>query len=435
MARTVSIKQRPAFLVRDGLREPWLALPGLSRRGRDVLIVALLILAMGVAAVVGARLVTETTNRSYRGILEQAGTVLVPRFAPALVTLGSGDVLIVGDGSPDVTAEIFDPSSGTTKPAGPTASNVSVATAVELLDGRILILGWEYGPTANTGRQVAELYDPIQDTFSIAGRMTTSRLEAAAVRLADGRVLISGGSVDEQGIPMDSAEIYDPVGGTFLETGRMVTSRSGHRMTALDDGRVLVTGGYGGEENQQALAAEVYVPATGTFRSVGAITGVDEFRGSSVSHVAPIGVGDGRVLIFGAQGPQRCGLHGIDPLSTYLFDPATDSFSSAPKIPHTIETATLLTDGRVLLTGTWQAVPGGCATGSEYVFDAWIGVYDLQTGETLLSLDPITGISTLSADTDLSYTAAVMLDDGRVLLHGSPSLSQEQGPGILHVFE
>ena len=90
----------------------------------------------------------------------------------------------------------------------------------------------------------------------------------------------------------------------------------------------------------------------------------------------------------------------------------------APPLPHAVSTATLLQDGRVLVSGHWQAMRGGCAGGGNYVTDDWIGVYDPASGVTLTSLDPFTGTGTLAADTDRQYASAVRLPDGRVALIG-----------------
>jgi hypothetical protein len=91
--------------------------------------------------------------------------------------------------------------------------------------------------------------------------MLASRSYASAVRLQDGRVLVSGGTGGR------GAELFDPATGTWTATGDMVEVRSQHATILLPSGEVLAAGGTAGSE--PSLAAELYDPATGTWRSIG----------------------------------------------------------------------------------------------------------------------------------------------------------------------
>ena len=98
--------------------------------------------------------------------------------------------------------EIYDPRNGHwTDAATPSVPRRSAAAA-QLSDGRILIAGG-YPPdcTADTctGRVTAEtkIYDPSTDSWNPAASLATAREAAAAVTLADGRILVAGGeSID-----------------------------------------------------------------------------------------------------------------------------------------------------------------------------------------------------------------------------------------------
>jgi len=91
-------------------------------------------------------------------------------------------------------------------------------TTTLLADGRVLITGCakiddgycEYVPA-----DVAQLYDPATDTFSLTGaygfRAGTTTL------LTNGKVLFAGGATDGAWYP--NAELYDPSTGTFTRTG------------------------------------------------------------------------------------------------------------------------------------------------------------------------------------------------------------------------
>jgi hypothetical protein len=66
------------------------------------------------------------------------------------------------------------------------------------------------------------------------GDMGSPRTGAAAALLGDGRVLVTGGSLD--GVALASAEVLD-TGGAFVPVADMQTGRIGHVAVALSDGR------------------------------------------------------------------------------------------------------------------------------------------------------------------------------------------------------
>lgn len=182
-------------------------------------------------------------------------------------------------------------------------------------------------------------------TIDLAGNLNTGRSDHAAVRLPDGRVLVSGGTDGTNALK--SSEVYDPSTETWTTTGDMTAARRGHVATLLANGKVLVTGGYDGK---LALAtAEVYDPSSGTWTAtIGPMNGTRRF------HTATL-LSDGKVLVAGGVvGP----LQTADPLSTDLYNPATGLFTayaagSALALPEARQghTATLLSNGKVLFVG------------------------------------------------------------------------------------
>jgi len=139
-----------------------------------------------------------------------------------------------------------------------------------------------------------ESNDPVAETFTLTGPMSTPRSDHTATRLHDGRVLIVGGIAQDElseGIP--SAEHYDPATGTFTATGSMRTPRWWHASALLSDGRVLVTGGNTTREIRPSDQTEIYDPTIGEF------TLVEAAMTQPRTAVTTVTLADGRVLILG----------------------------------------------------------------------------------------------------------------------------------------
>src|SRR6202000_3310163 len=72
--------------------------------------------------------------------------------------------------------------------------------------------------------------------------VATGRSCCAPSLLADSRVLVTGGIVD-QGDVVASADIFDPSSGAWAPTEPMTMPRTTHGSVTLADGRVLIMGG------------------------------------------------------------------------------------------------------------------------------------------------------------------------------------------------
>lgn len=101
------------------------------------------------------------------------------------------------------------------------------------------------------------------------GNLTTPRTGHTAVRLADGRVLVTGGLAQNSTGVTNTAEIYDPRSGQWTATAPMGTAKAGHNALLLPDGRVLVVGGsksYQSNESMTFAESELFNPATGAWQ-------------------------------------------------------------------------------------------------------------------------------------------------------------------------
>ena len=222
---------------------------------------------------------------------------------------------------------------GVFTPTGSMAMGRAGATATMLLDGRVLVVG-------GTASTIAEIWDPATNTFSPAGTMSDrGRDFHSATRLLDGRVLIAGGRNPPHPFSRASAEIFDPATMTFTAVAPPAVDRYGGRAMLLADGRVLVVGSFGDPMRDP----EVYDPATDSWGPAGSLPEASYPPGTLLS--------DGRVLVISE-----------DDGSATVWDPATGASSPAGRLaqPRGGHTATLLADGRVLITGGNLIGPGQC---------------------------------------------------------------------------
>lgn len=134
------------------------------------------------------------------------------------------------------------------------------ASASVLSDGRVLVVG---GAQSYSGRSLptAELFDPVTNTWTAAAPAATARLERSVTTLADGRVLVVGG-VGPTGYPgaRSTAELYDPTTDTWSPTADLAVGRFAHAAVRLADGSVLVVGGHGTGWFNRLGSAERYYP-------------------------------------------------------------------------------------------------------------------------------------------------------------------------------
>jgi hypothetical protein len=152
------------------------------------------------------------------------------------------------------------------------------------------------GKTLFTWQQPAQLYDPVAGTFSRTGSMIEPD-HSTATLLMDGTVLFTGG-VSDLG-RSSSAELYNPATGTFAFVGNMGWRRVWQTATLLPGGAVLVAGGdtevcsaHSCTFAGSIASAELYEPSTGTFTTTADMTAARSVHQATL-------LNDGRVLITG----------------------------------------------------------------------------------------------------------------------------------------
>lgn len=141
-----------------------------------------------------------------------------------------------------------------------------------LADDRHVLLVGGCDPTGGGGPgiAVAELFDATSRTWRKTGSMKFGRCTHRAARLADGRVIVTGGYKGNFEVA-SSVEIFDPATETWTEAASMLQARDRHAMVVVPDGRVVVAGGTSDSVHGEAGAlasAELYDPETNTWTAL-----------------------------------------------------------------------------------------------------------------------------------------------------------------------
>jgi hypothetical protein len=147
------------------------------------------------------------------GTWTPTGSLATPRKGHEAVALPDGRVLVTGgdavvaghrqgDGGYDphslATAELYDPTAGTWAPAAPLPGGRTRHRAVVLRPTPehtlVLVLGGTGEPDRTAGFRHVTAYDPAADRWTTRAGLRTGRSSFAVVALADGRVLVAGGT-------------------------------------------------------------------------------------------------------------------------------------------------------------------------------------------------------------------------------------------------
>jgi hypothetical protein len=148
-------------------------------------------------------------------------------------------------------------------------------SATLLPSGEVLVSGGLGVNGVYTSLASAELYDPKKGKWTVTGSMSVGRTAFAATLLANGQVLVAGGS-DYEINCYATAELYNPSTGAWRLTGSMSQPRCFHSATLLSNGEVLVlvSGGVNSiysNNTGTVSGAEIYNPNTGTWTATGSL--------------------------------------------------------------------------------------------------------------------------------------------------------------------
>ena len=326
-------------------------------------------------------------------------------------------------------------------------------TATLLTDGRVLVAGgWAGSPTFGKGEpqgtDVSEIYDPLNDSWTLTGA-ETYRFEHTATLLANGKVLVVGGNPGSYNPPLSppitplaSAELFDPATKSWTATSSLRQARLFHTATLLPNGNVLVVGGVGNTGNLSS--AELYNPTTQTWTNAGVLS---MGRYDHTSNILP----SGKVLVSGGTSVQASGAH-FEPTVSEVYDPASNSWSTINNISNLPLGAALVQQNGSLLARTssspdhiyrfasfdtqantwsmigqspkiygnvWTLMPNGQILMLDG--DAMDGTYQPNMNTSLAGLyDPTSNTSKATGNliNSRDHPTSTLLKDGRVLVIG-----------------
>lgn len=359
-------------------------------------------------------------------IWETADNMVSPREGHAMALLTTGDVLAAGgsDGNAILaTAEVYSVSANlwavtaSMPNGGRYGAQVASPGANINTRGAPVLIGGFRGLDTITNVRAVERYNVASGTWSTLTQSLVARRSHAAVEVANSAgtvlILVTGG-VNDAGTVLNSGEIGTGTGSwTSQNFGNGSNRRANHSMTRLANGRVLVTGGYGGSQSNAYLStSRLYNNNTRNWGGAPTLT-------TARKDHAAVRLGDGRILVlggvtagevildgaeyytFGQASPQfaaiasRMGVaraghravlltdgtvlisgglnnSGTVLASAEIFDPLTNLFSNVPAAPSTARVfhdQTLLNDGRVVLCGGLTSFTSGVPTDSCELFD------------------------------------------------------------------
>ena len=316
------------------------------------------------------------------GTWTTTGSLTTTRVGHTMTQLADGRVLIAGGDNyyANTSAEVYTPTAGTWGATGNLNANHDQGAAVLLANGQVLIAG-NFDPYFGDGTS-AELYNPATGAWSLTGSMATGRANFGLVRLPDGRVLAVGGGDSGLGF-VSSAEIYNPATGVWSPTGSLHVARGYFELVVLPNGNVLAAGGdsfnYSTGIETVLTSAEIYHPATGNWTYTGSMhTPRTNFTSTLLTN--------GKVLVAGGSSNSAQG--GAAVAGAELYNPATGTWSvtgslASARMNHT---ATLLSNGNVLVAGGYHVIttlPYVATSASAELYNPttgkWTGTGNLNT--------------------------------------------------------
>jgi cellulose synthase/poly-beta-1,6-N-acetylglucosamine synthase-like glycosyltransferase/transposase len=275
------------------------------------------------------------------------------------------------------------------------------ATATNLIDGRVLVVGGN--SSTDSTMSSAEIYDPLTNTFAaLTNNMIVRRANSSIITLNDGRALVAGGQTD-YGSALTTTEIFDPNTNTFVAGTGMPTARNNFTMVKLNSGKVAAIGGATNSFIGAGVSSiDLFDPSTNTWTA--AAGGLNTARADANAVL----LNNGEVLIVG--GYDGSTYHSV----AEIFNPVTNTTRRVSGLitPRRAPFMGKLLDGKVVVGGGFTTGGAGSSSSEIYdpVADSWSSLGNMAAGP-----DNLYNIS--------NGYSAILLGNGKLYVPPSSGLS------------
>ena len=293
----------------------------------------------------------------------------------------------------------------------PAMQSARIGAAVALLpSGKVLVAGGSTDGTAGTALNTAEIFDPATNSWALTtggggatANMSVNHFQASAVAIQNGSVLIIAGN--SGGGAMKVVDVYDTANNGFRVGPPILNNRANLSAVAYNSGtNVFIAGG-------GRVDCEVFTQGTtlinGSWANCGGNNSGPIFQDMSTSRtgsVAALLPGGRYILVAGGAGSDQSG--DLYDTNVAITSPGFTRIAGVMKAARTQATATLLANGKVLITGGKD----GSATA--------LTSAELFNFNSVTPSSSTTVLSTGSLSTSRFGHAAVLLSGGGVLVAG-----------------
>lgn len=173
----------------------------------------------------------------------------------AMILMKDGNVLASGGNNDPRSLETYNPSTDTWTTAGFLSTNRQNHHMINLMDGKVLIVGGVY----------ADIYNPITKTVNFGGYLSKFVSNSPMVLLENGHVLLY--DIGDFFSPSDTKcfQIYNPSLNIWSSETNNLLGRNNYRINKLSNGKVLISGGMNNLLNE--ASSECLLVEQNTFSS------------------------------------------------------------------------------------------------------------------------------------------------------------------------